>query len=265
MIEGEKQIRMAIRDAVNRNSRKPFDWGGLSGYEQMEAIQPALHQMLTANPGSQYLQRLTHQVERVLEKNRTLATDLQIAHQWLERTADCLHYPPKPKVPDSTQAITLNSQLIAQEMEELIVNFQPEAKHQPAQTALKNALQRTWKAYGKDLLHCYDIPGLPPDNLKMESMFGKLRRHQRRISGRKSTRELRDFGQYQILCLAESEAVLLEQIRKVPVAEYQRHRLRLAEAEVPRQFFYCLHRDPVKQMQRLADRYSARCSVGARS
>ena len=90
---------MAIRDAVNRNSRKPFDWGGLSGYEQMEAIQPALHQMLTANPGSQYLQRLTHQVERVLEKNRTLATDLQIAHQWLERTADCLHYPPKPKFP----------------------------------------------------------------------------------------------------------------------------------------------------------------------
>ena len=257
MIEGENQIRMAIRDAVNRNSRKPFDWGGLSGYEQMEAIGPALHRMLAANPESQYLKRLTLQVERVLENNRVLAIDLQAAHQWLERTADCLHYPPKPKFSDPTQAVMLSSQQVAQEMEKLIAQFQPEAKHQPAQAALKHALLRTWKAYGEDLLHCYAIPVLPPDNLKMESLFGKLRRHQRRISGRKSTRELRDFGRCQVLCLAESEAVLLEQIQKVPFADYQRQRQRLTEAEAPRQFFYRLHRDPVKTMQHLTDKYIA--------
>lgn len=39
----EVQIRMAIRDAVNRASRKPFYWGGLVGYRQLEAIAQALH------------------------------------------------------------------------------------------------------------------------------------------------------------------------------------------------------------------------------
>ncbi len=48
----------------------------------------------------------------------------------------------------------------------------------------------------------------------MESLFERLRRRQRRISGRKSTRELRDFGQAQVLFQAESEATLLEQIRQ---------------------------------------------------
>ena len=39
----ETQIRQAIRDAVHRNSRKPFYWGGLAGYQQLEAIAEALH------------------------------------------------------------------------------------------------------------------------------------------------------------------------------------------------------------------------------
>jgi hypothetical protein len=95
-------------------------------------------------------------------------------------------------------------------MEELLQQFQPHPQQNPAQFALKKKLQKLWHKYGTDLLHCYDIPGLPPDNLKMEAMFSHLRRNQRRISGRKSTTELRDFGQYQVLFLAESEKQLLE-------------------------------------------------------
>ncbi len=34
---------------------------------------------------------------------------------------------------------------------------------------------------------------------KAEAMFSHLRRHQRRISSRKSTAALRYFGQYQVL------------------------------------------------------------------
>ena len=41
-MEIEAQVRVAIRDAVNRPSRKPFYWGGLKGYEQLEAIAQAL-------------------------------------------------------------------------------------------------------------------------------------------------------------------------------------------------------------------------------
>lgn len=100
-------------------------------------------------------------------------------------------------------------------MEELLQQFVPAPQQNPAQFTLKNKLQRLWHKYGTNLLHCYDIPGLPPDNLKIESLFSNLRRHQRRISGRKSTVELRDLGQYQVLFIAQSEKQLLEQIREV--------------------------------------------------
>jgi len=114
-------------------------------------------------------------------------------------------------------------------MEELLQQFRPDLKRHPAQAALYHAWHRVWKACGPDLLPCYDIPGLPPDNLKLESLFGRLRRHQRRVSGRKSTRELRDFGQYQVLFQAESETNLLQQLRQVPLAEYRARRLCLVK------------------------------------
>ena len=63
-----------------------------------------------------------------------------------------------------------------------------------------------------DLLHRYDIPGLPPDNLALEALFTALRRHQRRISGHKTTRELRILGHYQVLFQAKSEEDLLAQL-----------------------------------------------------
>ncbi len=107
-------------------------------------------------------------------------------------------------------------------------------------------------------MHCYDIPGLPPDNLKLEALFGRLRCHQRRISGRKSTRELRDFGQFQVLFLAESEVELLEQIRQVSLEEYRENRQRLEEAEAPRRLLYRLHRNPLRTMRDLIKQHAVR-------
>ena len=107
-------------------------------------------------------------------------------------------------------------------------------------------------------MHCYDIPGLSPDNLAIESLFEQLRRHQRRISGRKSTRKLRDFGQYQVLFLADSEDELLEQIRQVPLEEYEENRRCLAEAERPRRFLHRLHHDSLGTMRQLLEQHAAR-------
>ena len=120
---------------------------------------------------------------------------------------------------------------------------------------------RTWEAYGPDLLHCYDIPGLPPDNLLLESLFGQLRRHQRRVSGRKSTHELREFGQYQVLFLAESEKELLEHIRQASLEGYSENRRRLEEAEAPRRLLHRLHRDPLATARDLVRQHAARRSA----
>ena len=90
----EGQVRVAIRDAVNRPSRKPFYWGGLAGYQQLQAIAHGLRSVPRGEKETAYLQQLAHQVERVLVRNRVLAHDLREAHDWLRRVAACLRYPP---------------------------------------------------------------------------------------------------------------------------------------------------------------------------
>jgi hypothetical protein len=252
-VEIESQIRAAVRDAVNRESRKPFYWGGLKGFQQLDAIAKVLHAMVGTSAETAFFQQLIQQVDRALAQNRELAEGLQEAHSWLCKIAACLRYPPR-SYPDFDK---VTSQQIAQEMDALLKELrqQAQAGHQVLKT-LYSAVDYRWKLYGQDLLPCYDLPGLPPDNLKLESLFNRLRNHQRRISGRKSTRELRDFGQYQVLFLAETETTLLEQLRRVPIAEYRKHRQQLAQAEVPRQFLHRLHRDPGGTIQKLLDRYS---------
>ena len=136
-------------------------------------------------------------------------------------------------------------------MKELIDSFDTDPKYQHPQSAIKSKLQRCWKLYEPDLLHTYDIPGLPPDNLHIESLFGRLRRHQRRVSGRKSTRPLREFGHYQVLFSADSQADLLNHLRTVPLDKYLKHRQQLESAETTRRFMHCLHRNAEGTLQRL--------------
>jgi len=264
-MELEAQIRVAIRDAVNRRSRKPFYWGGLRGYDQLHDIVQVLRSVPAEESETDYLQRLAMQVDRAVEKNHIMAEDVREAHTWLRRIAECLRYPPSSFPASDSSEASLTSEQVRREMEGLLQEFQPDLKRRPAQAALYDAWHRVWEDCGPEWLHCYDIPGLPPDNLALESLFGRLRCHQRRISGRKSTRELRDFGQYQVLFLAESEEELLQQIRQVPLAEYQDRRRRLAEAEAPRQFLHRLHRDPLGTMRRLVDQHTARRAVLASS
>ena len=60
----DQQIRMAIRDAVNRSTRKPFSWGGLAGYQQLEAIDEALTELTTLCPERPYFQQLSRQIHQ---------------------------------------------------------------------------------------------------------------------------------------------------------------------------------------------------------
>lgn len=242
---------MAIRDAVNRNSRKPFFWGGLAGYQQLEAIDQALNQLIHLDPGSAYFQRLSKQVKRALDKNRTLANNVQEAHQWLRKISACLRYPRA-----SHADAPVNSHQVARDMQDLLERFTPNPKCQRPQCAIKDKLQRSWDLYGPDLLPTYDIPDLPPDNLQIEGLFGRLRRHQRRISGHKSTRPLREFGHYQVLFAADSPADLLHHLRTVPLHEYHKHRKQLDRGESTRRFMHCLHRDAEATLQRLVISYA---------
>ena len=216
-------------------------------------IAPALHQIIAHDSENSYWRRLSKQVDRAVAKGRIQADDLKESHKWLLKIAACLRYPPS-NYPHQQ----LTGEQVAQEMEVLQQQFQPKKKYRRPQAALCGKLHRSWNSFGEQLLYCYDIPGLPPDNLQIESLFNRLRRHQRRISGRKSTRELREFGQCQVLFMADSRSELLDQIRQVPLSDYQEQRKQLEAGEGTRKFFHRLHRDSAGTMQFLVDRYAAR-------
>jgi len=149
LMEIETQVRVAVRDALNRKSCKPFYWGGLKGYEQLDAIAKALEEVPCDEPETDYLWRLKRRVDRVVETYRVNVEDLRQAHTWLRRIADCLRYPPSDFAPEPA----LSSGQVKQEMEELLQSFQPDLKRKPAPAALYGAWHRTWEDYGPDLLH----------------------------------------------------------------------------------------------------------------
>ena len=66
-METEAQVRVAIRDTLNRKSRKPFYWGGLKDYEQLEAVAQALGEVVCDEPETDNLQQMKRRVERVVE------------------------------------------------------------------------------------------------------------------------------------------------------------------------------------------------------
>ncbi len=79
--------------------------------------------------------------------------------------------------------------------------------------------------WGDDLFVCYDIAGVPPTNNALESRLGRLRRDQRRISGRQfNTATLLAEGPYLIWECGDSEAQVLARLRRVAAnrVDYQR-------------------------------------------
>jgi len=116
----------------------------------LEAIDLALTQLITVAPESAYFRQLSKQVQRTLDKNRTLANNVKEAHQWLRQIAACLRYPRRSFSDDP-----INRRQVAKEMQELLNRFAPDPKYQRPQSALQYKLERTWNLYGPDLLHTY--------------------------------------------------------------------------------------------------------------
>ena len=104
--------------------------------------------------------------------------------------------------------------------------------------------------WGNDLFVCYDIAGVPPTNNALESRFGRLRRDQRRISGRQfNTATLLDEGPYLVWECGDTEAQVLARLRRVAAnrMDYQRRYQSLCAEQERRRLTYRLqhHRPEV--------------------
>jgi len=113
--------------------------------------------------------------------------------------------------------------------------------------------------WGDDLFVCYDIVGLPATNNALESRFGRLRREQRRISGRQfNTATLLDEGPYLLWECGDSEAQVLTRLRRVAVnrADYQQRYRRLRTEQARRQLAYRLQHQRPKVFRELETQWA---------
>jgi hypothetical protein len=251
--------RRAIRDALSRSSRKPFQCGGLQGYDQLVGISQYLSQRRTQSGPDFYLDQLYNDVQSALRATASQAEGIRQARTFLTQVEHYLAGLPRPSLePDAqeeTDSPISDSKTVQRELEKMVSDL----VQQPNLYPLTRRLIRKWRAMSEtwlpDILHCYDVPGLPRSNLDLESAFGTLRRDQRRISGRKETTPLRVFGPGEISLLALDEEVILPLLQSVPADEYWAQRRLQEEREEPRRWLTRLHRDPVQALAQVDQQF----------
>jgi hypothetical protein len=255
--------RRATQDALNRASRKPFQCGGLQGYDQLLGISQYLSQQRLQSGPDPYLDQLHHALQGALRATASQAEGVRQARAFLMQVEHYLAGVPPPSLaPEAQEAsgsigrsAASNSQMVQQELEKMVADL----AQQPNLCPLTRRLIRKWRAMAQawlpDILHCYDIPGLPRSNLDLESAFGTLRRDQRRTSGRKETRPLRVFGPGEIVLLSLDDEAILPLLQSVPADEYWSQRRRQEEREEPRRWLTRLHRDPAHALAQVDEQF----------
>jgi hypothetical protein len=251
--------RRAIRDALNRASRKPFQCGGLHGYIQLQGIEH--HLQLRIHSGHDpYLALLHKRVQQALASTATQAERLRQTHAFLlsvERYLATVPCPSNQSASSAEGGPTQGSETVRRELEAMFSDWMQQDKDNPLARRLNRRWQSMSETWLPGILHCYDIPGLPRSNLELESSFGALRRAQRRTSGRKETAQLRVFGPGEVVLLSLQDAEILPLLQSVPVDEYWSQRRRQEEREEPRRWLKRLHRDPVKALAQVDEQFYA--------
>jgi hypothetical protein len=250
--------RRAIRDAINRSSRKPFQCGGLRGYDQLVRIDLHLQERHVQRGVDAYLDQLHQQVQSALRSAASQADQVRQAHAFLTEVEHYLARAhgsgPKPDTSE-TNVFTPDSETVRQELEKMFSDLVQRSQACP----LVRRLARRWRSMRKSwlpgILHCYDIPGLPRSNLDLESTFGTLRRSQRRISGRKETSPIRIFGPGAITLLALDDEQVLPLLQSVSCDTYWSQRRRQEECEEPHRWLTRLHREPTRALCQVDEQF----------
>ena len=252
--------RHAIRDALHRSSRKPFQCGGLQGYDQLLGISQYLSQRCMQGGLDPYLDQLDHCVQRAVSATASQAEGVRQARAFLTEVEHYLAEAPRPSLEGEAQKTCSSiqgSKSVQQELEKMFAD----RVQQPHVCPLMRRVDRKWRSMSKTwlpgILHCYDIPGLPRSNLELESIFGTLRRDQRRTSGRQETTPLRVFGPGEMVLLSLEDEEILPLLQSVSTDEYWSQRRRQEEREEPRRWLIRLHRDPARALAQVDEQFYA--------
>jgi hypothetical protein len=114
---------------------------------------------------------------------------------------------------------------------------------------------------GPGLYHCYDVPGLPRTDNTMEQFYRRVKREQRRITGRRRAdafvARIGGFAVYAAAASAIPEAALLRRLAAVPAADWQQERITLRANQDRQAKLRRFRLDPTAYLADLEARWAA--------
>jgi len=271
-----RYYRAAVQDALHRSRRKPFQVGGLDGYDQLVQILSHLEQRNQIYGPDFFLDALTTRLRQAIEAAHPQAEDVRQAHTFLQQVEHFLAHTVRPELSNQTrdsgqesdrarvepmnQTVKSDKAWVDRELKQIFDRF----TQQPDLGQTGRRLCRKWRNMSQTwlpgILYCYEIAGLPRSNLELEAVYGKLRSTQRRISGRKETSPLRLFGAGEVMAfMFDSEQELLEWCQAVAEDKeaYQLQRRLHEEHEERQRWLRRLHRDPDQAMTQVDEQFYA--------
>ena len=260
--------RRAIRDALTRRSRKPLQYGGLQGYAQLVGINQALLRRQEQWGADLFLDGLQQRVQSAINATKVQAEAIRQAEDCVVSVEHCLAQAPLPPLtpqPESTSYSPPRSLTVSKALEHIFTDL----AQQRDLSATSQRLIKKWQGMNErwlpGILYCYDVPGLQRHNLKLEGLFGMLRRHERRVSGRKETSPLRIFGPGELMLATLEEKEILSWLQDVSVETYWTERRKQEEREEPRRWLRRLRRDPVQALAQVDQQFYAVVNERARA
>lgn len=260
--------RQAVRDALTRPTRRPFQLGGLQSYDQLLGVNQALLSRRERWGTDAYLDGLQQRVQAAVQAAEAQAESVRQAKAHLVKVEHYLNQAPLPQLnpqPQSPDISPPHSLEVKHKLDHIFSDLAQRPDLSPTARRLLEKRQRMEKDWLPGILHCYDVPGLPRHNLKLEGLFGTLRRHERRVSGRKETSPLRTFGPGQLMLLSLEEDNILPWIQSVPVVTYWSERRKQEEREERRRWLRRLRQNPLQALAQVDQQFYAVIKVQTRA
>jgi len=182
-----------------------------------------------------------------LAQTAPLWTPLAIAYDWVHQVATLLDNPAGRSAQDLQNSV---SQLL-----------QDMARGQAQLGELTDAINhflKVTRSYWSGLFHCYEVEGLPRTNNDLEHVFGQLRHHQRRVTGRKvapASLVLRGSVRLIAVVATRMKTFTVKEFAAVSHQNWQQVRSELQKHHFKRLQQRCFRRDPGGYLAELEAKY----------
>lgn len=182
-----------------------------------------------------------------LEQTASLWTPLTVAYDWVHQVATILDNETR----HDAQTVQHNLSRLLNEME-----------HQKARAGeLADGIEhflKVTRSYWSGLFHCYEVEGLPRTNNDLEHVFGQLRHHQRRVTGRKvasASLVLRGSVRLVAVVATRIQTFTIQEFAAVPSENWQNMRSELQKHHSKRLQQRRFRRDPDVYLAELEAKY----------